>query len=53
MLSFWEKLITILFVLLSTQASAEWLELSSDDERSVFIETDLIIPYLKIKSTQY
>ncbi len=47
MLSFWEKLITILFVLLSTQASAEWLELSSDDERSVFIETDLIIPYLK------
>ena len=47
MSSFWEKLITILFVLLSTQASAEWLELSSDDERSVFIETDLIIPYLK------
>ena len=29
-----------------TQVNAAWLELVSDDKRSVFIETDLIIPYL-------
>ena len=29
-----------------TQVNAAWLELVSDDKRSIFIETDLIIPYL-------
>ena len=35
-----------LFLLTATNVNAEWLELISDDKRSVFIETDLIIPYL-------
>ena len=38
--------VIVLLLLSSTQAYAEWLELISDDKRSVYIETDLIIPYL-------
>ena len=36
----------VLFYFITSQVNAEWLELVSDDKRSVFIETDLIIPYL-------
>ena len=47
MTNFYKQLLLILFMLTSTQSSAEWLKLSSDDELTVYIETDLIIPYLK------
>ena len=43
---FRSNLVIVLFFLTTTQVNAEWLELISDDNRSVFIETDLIIPYL-------
>ena len=43
---FRSNFVIVLFFLMTTQVNAEWLELISDDKRSVFIETDLIIPYL-------
>ena len=46
MRNFRSNFIIVLFFFTSTQVNAEWLELVSDDKRSVFIETDLIIPYL-------
>ena len=42
----WSFTTVLLLILTTTQVNAEWLELISDDKRSVFIETDLIIPYL-------
>ena len=38
--------IIVLVYFTVNQVNAAWLELLSDDKRSVFIETDLIIPYL-------
>ena len=46
MRNFRSNFIIVLFYFLTSQVNAEWLELVSDDKRSVFIETDLIIPYL-------
>ena len=46
MANFRSNFLIVLFFITSTQVNAEWLELISDGERSVFIETDLIIPYL-------
>ena len=46
MADFRSNFVIVLLLLSSTQANAEWLELISDDKRSVFIETELIIPYL-------
>ena len=46
MRNFRSNFIIVLVYFTVTQANAAWLELVSDDKRSVFIETDLIIPYL-------
>jgi len=46
MRNFRANFVIILFFLTTTQVNAEWLELVSDDKRSIFIETDLVIPYL-------
>ena len=46
MRNFQLNFVIVLFFSMTTQVNAEWLELISDDERSIFIETDLIIPYL-------
>ena len=46
MVKFRWNFVLVLFFLSIAQVNAEWLELISDDKRSVFIETDLIIPYL-------
>ena len=45
MANFRSNFLIVLCFLTSTQVNAEWLELISDGKRSVFIETDLIIPY--------
>ena len=46
MRNFRSNFVMVLFFFTTSQVNAEWLELISDDKRSVFIETDLIIPYL-------
>ena len=46
MRNFRSSFVIVLFFFTTSQVNAEWLELISDDKRSVFIETDLIIPYL-------
>ena len=38
--------IIVLVCFTVTPVNAAWLELVSDDKRSIFIETDLVIPYL-------
>ena len=46
MINFRSVFIIVLVYSTVTQVNAAWLELVSDDKRSIFIETDLIIPYL-------
>ena len=46
MRNFRSSFVIVLFFFTTSQVNAEWLELLSDDKRTVFIETDLIIPYL-------
>ena len=46
MRNFRSNFIIVMVCFTVTQVNAAWLELVSDDKRSVFIETDLIIPYL-------
>ena len=46
MRNFRSNFIIVLVYFTVTPANAAWLEVVSDDKRSVFIETDLIIPYL-------
>ena len=38
--------IIVLVYFTVTPVNSAWLELVSDDKRSIFIETDLVIPYL-------
>ena len=46
MRNFRSNFIIVVVCFTVTHVNAAWLELVSDDKRSVFIETDLIIPYL-------
>ena len=46
MRNFQSIFIIVLVYFTVTPVNAAWLELVSDDKRSVYIETDLIIPYL-------
>ena len=46
MRNFRSNFVIVLVYCTVTQVNAAWLELVSDDKRSIFIETDLVIPYL-------